>query len=184
MARYQEPRIQIPPSVTLVCLGITALILTRACHDIREKDAADAESQRTQEAQWKTERAFQDKAESDRFEAKEREREAAFRAGVEQATALKPGQRLAAILRCSRASECIGGTSDPTPTLQGATTPAERATLQQAYDRSQAAIARADAPLSCCDGSFSPSCTCGSPRSGCCSHHRGVCGCSADKKQP
>lgn len=37
-----------------------------------------------------------------------------------------------------------------------------------------------DAPLLCGDGSTSPSCTCGAPRSGCCSHHGGVSGCSAD----
>lgn len=39
---------------------------------------------------------------------------------------------------------------------------------------------RADAPLRCCDGEMSPSCTCGGPRRGCCSYHGGVCGCSAD----
>jgi hypothetical protein len=31
----------------------------------------------------------------------------------------------------------------------------------------------------CCDGTLSPSCGCGGGR-GCCSHHRGVCGCSCD----
>lgn len=31
--------------------------------------------------------------------------------------------------------------------------------------------------LLCCDGSLSPSCTCGGSRRGCCSHHGGVCGC-------
>lgn len=33
------------------------------------------------------------------------------------------------------------------------------------------------APLRCCDGTLSPSCTCGGSRRGCCSHHGGVCGC-------
>lgn len=37
---------------------------------------------------------------------------------------------------------------------------------------------RSEAPLRCCDGSDSPSCVCGGPRQGCCSHHGGVCGCS------
>lgn len=37
---------------------------------------------------------------------------------------------------------------------------------------------RSMAPLRCCDGSDSLSCVCGGSRSGCCSHHRGVCGCS------
>ncbi len=41
---------------------------------------------------------------------------------------------------------------------------------------------RADAALLCCDGEDSPTCTCGGSRRGCCSHHGGVCGCSADKR--
>lgn len=52
---------------------------------------------------------------------------------------------------------------------------------QEAIEKAQAkARARASAPLLCCDGSYSPSCTCGRRRRGCCSHHGGVCGCSAD----
>ena len=39
---------------------------------------------------------------------------------------------------------------------------------------------RAESPLLCRDGSHSPTCTCGRPRRGCCSHHGGVVGCSAD----
>lgn len=31
--------------------------------------------------------------------------------------------------------------------------------------------------LKCCDGTLSPSCVCGGPKRGCCSHHGGVCGC-------
>lgn len=31
--------------------------------------------------------------------------------------------------------------------------------------------------LLCCDGSMSPSCSCGGSHQGCCSHHGGVCGC-------
>jgi len=31
--------------------------------------------------------------------------------------------------------------------------------------------------LKCCDGSLSPSCTCGGRRRGCCSHHGGICSC-------
>ena len=29
----------------------------------------------------------------------------------------------------------------------------------------------------CCDGTRSPTCECGGPKRGCCSHHGGVCGC-------
>ncbi|HMR06751.1 MAG TPA: hypothetical protein PKA88_13270, partial [Polyangiaceae bacterium] len=39
---------------------------------------------------------------------------------------------------------------------------------------------RANAALRCADGTLSPTCTCGRPRRGCCSHHGGVVGCSAD----
>jgi len=45
-------------------------------------------------------------------------------------------------------------------------------------DRAVKARRRGSAPLQCCDGSTSPSCTCGNPKRGCCSHHGGVCGCS------
>lgn len=31
--------------------------------------------------------------------------------------------------------------------------------------------------VKCCDGTLSPSCLCGGSLRGCCSHHRGVCGC-------
>jgi hypothetical protein len=31
--------------------------------------------------------------------------------------------------------------------------------------------------LQCCDGTVSPSCSCGGSHRGCCSHHGGVCGC-------
>jgi hypothetical protein len=31
--------------------------------------------------------------------------------------------------------------------------------------------------LLCCDGTMSPSCSCGGSHRGCCSHHGGVCGC-------
>jgi hypothetical protein len=32
-------------------------------------------------------------------------------------------------------------------------------------------------PVQCCDGTPSPTCMCGGPLKGCCSHHGGVCGC-------
>ncbi|HLM72620.1 MAG TPA: hypothetical protein VK459_08010 [Polyangiaceae bacterium] len=35
-----------------------------------------------------------------------------------------------------------------------------------------------DRPLLCCDGTLSPTCVCNGPRRGCCSHHKGVCGCA------
>ncbi|MEZ4302947.1 MAG: hypothetical protein R3B70_48940 [Polyangiaceae bacterium] len=35
-----------------------------------------------------------------------------------------------------------------------------------------------DRPVLCCDGTNSPTCKCNGPRRGCCSHHKGVCGCA------
>ncbi len=32
--------------------------------------------------------------------------------------------------------------------------------------------------LLCCDGEQSPTCKCHGPHQGCCSHHRGICGCT------
>jgi hypothetical protein len=50
----------------------------------------------------------------------------------------------------------------------------EREEARQARD-----AARASEPsgLLCCDGSLSPSCSCGGSHRGCCSHHGGICGC-------
>jgi hypothetical protein len=50
----------------------------------------------------------------------------------------------------------------------------EQRQLEQAERRRE----RASAPLLCCDGTTSPSCTCGGSHRGCCSHHHGVCGCA------
>jgi hypothetical protein len=45
--------------------------------------------------------------------------------------------------------------------------------------RRREAAERASEPqgLLCCDGTLSPSCSCGGSHRGCCSHHGGVCGC-------
>ena len=37
-----------------------------------------------------------------------------------------------------------------------------------------------DRPLLCCDKTLSPTCTCNGPHRGCCSHHKGVCGCAPE----
>ncbi len=60
---------------------------------------------------------------------------------------------------------------------------------QAAIERRETAIREAQerrrawafSPLLCNDGTNSPSCTCGNPRRGCCSHHGGVAGCSASR---
>jgi hypothetical protein len=55
----------------------------------------------------------------------------------------------------------------------------ERALARQraAEERVRRAEERSYSSLRCCDGSLSPSCTCGGSHRGCCSHHGGVCGC-------
>ncbi|MCC7542329.1 MAG: hypothetical protein IT379_39290 [Deltaproteobacteria bacterium] len=53
-----------------------------------------------------------------------------------------------------------------------------RAVAARRDRREQARNDRAFAPLLCRDGTYSPSCTCGGSRRGCCSHHGGVAGCS------
>ncbi len=60
---------------------------------------------------------------------------------------------------------------------------------QQAVERRERRVREAreggdawgDSPLLCNDGTNSPTCTCGGPRRGCCSHHGGVAGCSASR---
>lgn len=47
---------------------------------------------------------------------------------------------------------------------------------QAAHQRALEQRRRANVPLCCCDGSFSPTCRRGRSRRGCCSHHGGVCG--------
>jgi hypothetical protein len=56
----------------------------------------------------------------------------------------------------------------------------------QAGRAAEARVARnarawSTAPLSCNDGTLSPSCVCGGSHRGCCSHHGGVAGCSAPR---
>lgn len=100
---------------------------------------------------------------------------------------LKPYERAALLVKCVRDADCPLSVQSPDMILDAARTPAERKQLQQtigqlerARERVEKAAERAIAPLLCRDGSLSPSCTCGNPKRGCCSHHGGVRGCSAD----
>lgn len=54
-----------------------------------------------------------------------------------------------------------------------------RVTVSAAGKSPAGASAPGDSPRSllCCDGTASPSCSCEGSHRGCCSHHRGVCGC-------
>ncbi len=55
----------------------------------------------------------------------------------------------------------------------------KRAAEEERQRRREEAAARRSEPqgLLCCDGSLSPTCSCGGSHQGCCSHHGGVCGC-------
>ena len=169
----------IPLPITLGCLAVVALFVANALSEGDKRDAAEAEEARQQAGKLEREYAEGEQRKIRAIEVEKRRRAAERAEAILELTALSPAQRMRAILSCSTKSECPGG--DASAVLEAASSPAERARLSSAYDRSEAAIARANAPLACCDGSFSPTCTCGSPRRGCCSKHQGVCGCSADK---
>lgn len=159
-----------------------------------------AEAERNAQALARAEEAKQ-QAEREREWAKEAETK---RLAVEAAAAARlafdthklraagPAGRAAAARRCSSdLLTCPGGAGDPSGIYEAAASPTERRRLEASFaaakaqaDKQRAAAersaARANAPLLCCDGSGSPTCTCGHPRRGCCSHHGGVCGCTAD----
>lgn len=55
----------------------------------------------------------------------------------------------------------------------------QRQAAEERERRRREALERLTQPqgLLCCDGSMSPTCSCGGSHRGCCSHHGGVCGC-------
>lgn len=88
---------------------------------------------------------------------------------------------LSAPARAQALRKCFGKSSDcPDDVdliLEAAQSPTERRALESSQKVLDLADRRANAPLLCRDGSESPTCTCGGPRRGCCSHHGGVAGC-------
>jgi hypothetical protein len=101
--------------------------------------------------------------------------------------AWKPVQRVQALQACLK-HDCPDGVPDAMALIEAAKTEPEKKQLravktqiEAAQARAEKAAVRADASLRCCDGTDSPSCTCGQgSKRGCCSRHGGVCGCSAD----
>jgi hypothetical protein len=105
---------------------------------------------------------------------------------------LKPPERVKQLRECSKSAFMCPDAERPDLIFETAATPTERKQLEALWkqleaekeqaekrrQRTEKAERRADAPLKCCDGSLSPTCTCGSPGRGCCSRHGGVCGCS------
>jgi hypothetical protein len=155
----------------------------------RAAQQADAEARAS--AQRIAENDAAERARVQELERKKAERELArdaARTETERIAKLKPYERAALLAKCVKDSDCPLGLSDPDVILDAAKTDGERKqleaavpVLERARERIERAQARTDAPLLCCDGSGSPSCTCGNPHRGCCSHHGGVCGCTADQ---
>ena len=126
-------------------------------------------------------------ADNEKTRKKQQADEAAARAAqsraaaVSSASALQPWQRLALLKHCVTTGRCMGDTSEPEAIYDSARNPAERKQLEAVAAQIEKAQARASASLRCGDGTDSPSCTCGGgAHRGCCSHHGGVRGCSAD----
>lgn len=121
--------------------------------------------------------ALQEATRVAKLEREKLEARAAQKAGLAR---WKPYQRVQAVQKCVT-DFCPEGVPDVKLVIEAAKNDSERKQLQALHDRLERAQERANAPLRCCDGSNSPSCTCGrANRRGCCSHHGGICGCSAD----
>lgn len=97
---------------------------------------------------------------------------------------LKPWDRAAQLATCARGETKCPENQGPDVFLEAATNDGERARLNEVWRlnrRAQEANAPAEnlegRSVKCCDGTRSPSCTCGGPVRDCCSRHRGVCGC-------
>ncbi|MCA9643006.1 MAG: hypothetical protein KC492_20050, partial [Myxococcales bacterium] len=89
---------------------------------------------------------------------------------------LSKWQRVAAVRQCFKDDGVCPYGADFV--VESARSPAESKQLKSLAAGLEKAERRRNAPLRCCDGTDSPSCTCGRPRRGCCSRHGGVCGCS------
>lgn len=177
------------------CLGLFVIFLPfwwayDKCTGGDERRAAEriqAESAETaRQASYLADRQRAARVELEQKAAKERAAAALREAQKVQLATWKPAQRAQALQQCLK-DECPEGVPDGAAVIEAAKSEPERkqlralkAQLERAQARAEKAAQRANASLRCCDGSDSPSCTCGNPRRGCCSHHGGVCGCSAD----
>lgn len=134
----------------------------------RKEQATDAERQKQEAA-----------AERERDAEKRRQAEEAARtrsARVAELRAWPAPKRLIALRKCfGRDSDCD---DSPELLLEAAASDRERTTLENVRSRFERAERLANRSLICRDGTMSPSCTCGGPRRGCCSHHGGVKGCA------
>lgn len=174
------------PSLQLPAIALLApLLFLHSCGTSWEESQREREQEKLALAREEQARADRTRLEDElrRAEAEtariERELAAKQKAEADLGVAqhMKPWERTSAITACVKGGPCP---VDEETLVQGATSDAERSQLSRRLDSLVRARDRASAPLLCADGTTSPSCTCGAPRRGCCSHHGGVVGCSAD----
>lgn len=180
-------RNSVPNWMVWVTLGVPLFLLWRC--SVWWDELGEGQKKREQNAAWQREfdaanaRARDEQARVTRIaEEAERARLASERAAAKLAElkTLTAGRRAQLLQKCASELECPFG-NDPDLLYEAAKSSTERLQLERTYTAIRKAIDRADAPLLCCDGDLSPTCTCGHPKRGCCSHHGGVCGCSADQ---
>ncbi len=121
-----------------------------------------------------------DRAEAERRAADEKKKaeEAAQARAVDlaQLKQMKPWERMSALRKCfAKDLDCPYAVE---LILEAAGNKVERQQLEAQKKGFERVRALANRPLLCNDGTESPSCTCGRPRRGCCSHHGGVQGCA------
>lgn len=170
-----------------IVLMVAPLWFLRACAGSWDEHSAKVEREKIerelreaaeQRAHEREERA----AAIRRAREKEEKRLALERLQQEQADAaakMTQSQRRIAFTRCVQRDECD---LPAAVLLASAKSQREARGLEVTRDRIVAQQEWASAPLLCADGTTSPSCTCGAPRRGCCSHHGGVVGCSANRR--
>jgi hypothetical protein len=198
-----RPRPSLKVAIALaVALAATAILLILWSQNVRkaEKERIRRENvesiRRGKEARLKAEEEYakqeQERAQLKEFRAKvAKDADAAtarlVRAEIERLSKIGPNARSTLLVKCIRDDDCPLGYRSPDLFLAAAGSKSERSRLEatvtqfaKARERAERAEIRAGAPLLCCDGMPSPTCKCGNPKRGCCSHHGGVCGCSAD----
>jgi hypothetical protein len=184
-------------SGSLGCLGLVIVCypffwLYDTCsggQDRRERERAEAETRQVEERVHRENEEERRRAELAELKRVKLARDAEVaKEELVRISKLKPHERATLLVRCVNDDACPVGSDGPETILSAAATKGERkqlevatAQLLRAKERKARADARFSAALLCCDGTHSPSCTCGNPRRGCCSHHGGVCGCSADQ---
>jgi hypothetical protein len=171
------------------CLGLFILLLPffwiydkcSGADERRAQERIEAQQREAREDGIRArDRALASQVAAQRKAAEEKAAADLLAAQKAQLASWKPYQRVQAVQKCAK-GDCPEGAPNAELVIAAAKTTAERKQLQALNDQLDRVAERANSPLRCCDGSDSPSCTCGrANRRGCCSHHGGICGCSAD----